>query len=423
MKNYLPRIYDSLLQEQLQIRGAVLVEGPKWCGKTTTAAHAAGSVLYLQDPRTKEQNLRLATLAPHALLGGPTPRLIDEWQMAPKLWDSVRFEVDQRGEFGQFILTGSAVPVNMDELAHTGTGRIGRMKMRPMSLFESGDSSGGVSLGGIVNGRELPVVSCADGIESLANLTCRGGWPAALRLSDRLAYKQARDYVDEVCSSDASRVDEVERNPQLVHAVLRSYARMVASQGSIAAMAVDVSASGFSASEKTVRDYVTALTKIFVIEDLAAWSPNLRSKTAIRTAPTRHFVDPSVAVAALGAGPADLIGDLNTFGLLFESLCVRDLRIYADYQDGNVYHYRDKSGLECDAVVHLRNGRYALFEVKLGGDKLINEGAASLKKLASKLDTSRMSAPSALVVLTGTGEFSYTREDGVHVVPIRCLAP
>ena len=423
MKKYVPRIYDSLLQDQLQIRGAVLVEGPKWCGKTTTAAHAAGSVLYLQDPRTKEQNLRLATLAPHALLGGPVPRLIDEWQMAPKLWDSIRFEVDQRGEFGQFILTGSAVPANMDELAHTGTGRIGRMKMRPMSLLESGDSSGGVSLAGILHGRELPVSACEDGIESLARITCRGGWPAALQLSERLALKQAQDYVDEVCASDASRVDDVERNPQLVRAILRSYARMVASQGSIAAMAADVSASGFAASEKTVRDYVAALTKIFVIEDLAAWSPNLRSKTAIRTAPTRHFVDPSVAVAALGAGSADLIGDLNTFGLLFESLCIRDLRIYADYNDGNVYHYRDKSGLECDAVVHLRNGSYALFEVKLGGDGLIDEGAKSLKKLAAKLDTSRMPEPSALVVLTGTGGFSYTREDGVHVVPIRCLAP
>lgn len=402
-------------------KGAVLVEGAKWCGKTTTCERYAKSVVYMQDPRTKSQNLRLAEIAPLELLQGETPRLIDEWQIAPQLWDAVRFEVDHRDEFGQFLLTGSAVPPDTDEISHTGTGRIARMKMRPMSLYESRDSSGGVSLGALFKGDKLPVAQSECDMERIAFLLCRGGWPRAVDLEGEVALLQARDYFDGVVNSDVSRVDETRRDPRVARAVLRSYARMSASQGKVTEILADVNAQGVKASEKTLRDYIKALEQIFVLEDLLAWNPNLRSKTAVRTAPTRHFVDPSIAAAALALGPGDLIADLNTFGLLFETMCLRDLRVYADALDGEVYHYRDKSGLEADAVLHLRDGSYGLIEVKLGGDTLIEEGAKSLVKLRDKIDASTMGKPSFLMVLTATGEYSYHREDGVLVVPLAVL--
>lgn len=421
MKQYLPRIYDEVLERRLASKGAVLIEGPKWCGKTTTAEQQANSAIYMQKPEDLEQNLRLSQIAPNVLLEGAAPRLIDEWQVAASLWDAVRYEVDRRDEFGQFVLTGSSVPPKATSTSHSGTGRIARMRMRTMSLQESGDSTGEVSLGGLFSGGDLPIARTSGSISELAFLTCRGGWPKAVGQTEAVALQQAFDYVDAIAESDISRVDGVARNAHRARMLLRSYSRHVSTQGTLSTMLEDLRSSGVDMGESAVSEYVEALRKLYVVEDLAAWSPNLRSKTAIRTSPTRHFVDPSIATASLGAGPQDLINDLSTFGLVFESLCIRDLRVYADLAGGGVFHYRDKSGLECDAVIHLRNGSYGLIEVKLGGEDLVNEGASTLLKLASKIDTQKMKAPSFLMILTGTGEFSYPREDGVFVVPIRAL--
>ena len=418
---YLKRICDEELAFRLESKGAVLIEGPKWCGKTTTAEQQTKSALYLQDPSKKGQYLRLAQIAPSQLLGGKTPRLLDEWQLAPELWDAVRFEVDQRSSFGQFVLTGSTTPMKDDNRSHSGTGRIARMRMRTMSLAESGDSSGEVSLSRLFEGGDAVISRSDVDLERLAFLVCRGGWPQALIGSERVMLQQARDYLDSVAEVDMSELDGTRRDSLLVRALLRSYARMSASQASLPQITADVIEGLGRGSASTVERYVAALQALFVIEDLKSWNPNLRSKTAIRTSDTRHLVDPAIAAAALGAGPKDLINDLSTFGLLFESLCVRDLRVYAQALGGDVFHYRDKRGLECDAVIHLRDGRYGLIEVKLGGDKLIEEGASSLRKLRDEIDVEKMPAPSFLMVLTGVGDFSYPREDDVFVVPIATL--
>ncbi|MBW3092503.1 ATP-binding protein [Bifidobacterium sp. 82T10] len=423
-KPYLPRVYDQILKKRLAAKGAVLVEGPKWCGKTTTCARQSNSVLYMADPSSRSQNLLFAETQPSFLLEGATPRLIDEWQVAPQLWDAVRFEVDQRGLQGQFIFTGSSVPPSLDRITHTGTGRIARLRMRPMSLYESKESSGTTSLGSLFDGEPLSPAHAGTTIERLAFLMCRGGWPGAVDLEDDdAALQQAIDYVDAVVEADISRVDDVERDPHLTRRLLRSYARMESSQTSAAQIAADVAGNESGPSVKTIQSYLRALEKIFVIEDMPAWNPNLRSKTAIRATDTRHFVDPSIATAALGVNPRGILRDLETFGLLFEGMCVRDLRVYADALDGQVFHYRDKTGLECDAVVHLRDGRYGLIEVKLGGDRLIDEGATNLLKLADRIDTGRMERPSFLMVLTGTGAYSYTRPDNVIVAPLTTLRP
>ena len=377
----------------------------------------------MAQPDIREQNIMLADMQPSLLLQGATPRLIDEWQIAPKLWDAVRFEVDQRDEFNQFLLTGSSVPPSFTDIAHTGTGRIARLRMRPMSLYESGDSTGAVSFASLFEGESMPLSRVDSNIEHIAFLLCRGGWPKAIDRTERIALQQSRDYLDAIVESDISRVDDVQRDSHLARRLLRSYARMESSQAQSAQIAADVRGSAESPSDKTVQSYISALEKIFVLEDMPAWNPNLRSKSAIRTSATRHFVDPSIAAAALGIGPAGLIKDLETFGLLFESMCVRDFRVYADALDGDVFHFRDRTGLECDAVLHLRDGRYGLIEVKLGGNRLIEEGAANLIKLADKIDTTTMSKPSFLMVATGTGEYSFTRRDGVMVAPIRTLRP
>ena len=405
--------------------GAVLIEGPKYCGKTTTGEQQAKSVLYMADPANMERNLTMAATNIRRLLVGDTPRLIDEWQIAPKLWDAIRFEVDHRQEEGQFMLTGSAVPASTSEIFHSGTGRFGWIKMRTMSLWESGDSTGDVSLAGLFRSSDTVDGTSQIDINRLAYLTCRGGWPkASLKTNPRAALIEAREYVEAVCRSDISRVDGIQRNPELAHRLLRSYARNQGGQVPAATLLADIKTNeGSDMAESTVLSYINALKRIFVVEDMVAWSPNLRSKTAIRTSDTRYFTDPSIAAAALGLGPDDLIDDPNTFGLLFETLAVRDLRVYADALDGQVYHYRDKNGLECDAVVHLRNGRYGMVEVKLGGGVLIEAGAHTLKKLAGKIDTSRMREPSFMMVLTGIGEYAYRRPDGVLVVPIGCLRP
>lgn len=423
MKQYKFRISDAILAEKLEGKGAVLVQGPKWCGKTTTAEQQAGSILYMAEPDRMEQNIKLGNYAPSSLLAGATPRLIDEWQLVPKLWDAVRFEADHRDELGQFILTGSAVPANSDEIFHTGTGRFAWLTMRTMSLFESGDSVGEISLGELFNRPEHIVSINPLDINKLAYVTCRGGWPQACTISKpKIALSQAFDYYDAIVSADISRVDNVNKDPERVKRLMRSYARNQGTQTSIAKLKADMMANDTDTlDENTVASYINALKKIFVVEDMLAWNPNLRSKAAVRSAVTRYFSDPSIAVAALGLGPQDLINDLNTFGFLFETLCVHDLRVYADALDGTVYHYRDSNGLECDAVVHLRNGSYGLVEIKLGGDNLIEQGAASLKLLSKNIDTTRMKAPSFLMVLTGLDGFAYQREDGVYVVPIGCL--
>lgn len=421
MKKYRARIADDNLKRKLEGKGAVLIEGPKWCGKTTTAEQLAASVLYMDDPERKQQNITMSEINPKRLLRGETPRLIDEWQLAPKLWDAIRFEVDHRGELGQFVLTGSAVPPDTKEITHSGTGRFTWLTMRPMSIYESGDSSGDVSLKDLFDG--VPVDGCSNlSFERLAFLVCRGGWPQAVDMRDEIALDQATDYLDAVIHSDINRVDNVQKNAEQVRRFMRSYARNQGSQTPNTVLAQDVAANdGAKIGDDTIGQYTSALRKIFVIEDMPAWNPNLRSKTAIRSSDTRYFVDPYIAVAALGIGPNDLINDLNTFGFLFETLCVRDLRVYADALNGSVYHYRDKDGQECDAVIHLRNGKYGLIEIKLGGDKLINEGVKSLKAMEAKIDTGRMNNPSFLMVLTGTGDYAYRRPDGVYVVPIGAL--
>lgn len=419
---YRKRLADDVLRDKLEASGAVLVEGAKWCGKTTTSKQIAKSILYMQEPSQKRQNLLMADTNPSLLLQGDIPRLIDEWQLAPKLWDAVRFEVDQRDDFGQFILTGSAVPPDTSEISHSGTGRISRMLMRPMSLLESGESSGSVSLASLFNANYNVSASVESDIEELAFLICRGGWPKAVGKSVKVALQQAMDYYDAVVNSDISRVDGKERNPERAKLLMRSYSRNIGTQAKFVEMRQDILGNDIdSFSIDTLYDYLNALKKIFVIEDAPAWNPNLRSKTAIRNTDTRYFVDPSIATASMGLGPKDLINDLNTMGLFFENLCVRDLRIYAQSIGGEIYHYRDRSGLECDAVVHLRNGSYGLVEIKLGGDKLIEEGATTLKKFEKIIDTTKMKSPSFKMILTGVGNYAFKRPDGILVVPIRSL--
>ena len=421
-KIYYPRIADTLLKNKLESKGAVLVEGAKWCGKTTTAENIAKSSIHMDDTDLADQYLQLSNIQASLLLEGDTPRLIDEWQLVPKIWDSVRREVDKRDEFGQFILTGSSVPINFDEIKHSGTGRISRMKMRPMSLYESNDSTGEVSLKDLFSGKkDISGVNKHD-LSSIAYLICRGGWPKAINQKENVALQQAIDYYDAIVNVDILKVDEVKRYSERAKRVLRSYARNISSDVSASSMLSDIKNNDVESFDNdTLYSYLSALTKLFVIEETTAWNPNLRSKTAIRSKNTRYFVDPSIATAALGLGPQDLINDLNTAGLLFENMCVRDLRIYAEVLDGNEYHYRDKNGLECDAVIHLRNGSYGLIEIKLGGEKLINEGVNSLLKLSNKIDTDKMKKPSFLMILTATSPYAYQREDGIYIVPIGCL--
>lgn len=437
MNGYKNRVADRLLAEKLEAFGAVLIEGPKYCGKTTLATQQAGSILSMADTDTLGQNLALARTNISRLLAGETPRLIDEWQIAPQFWDAVRNEVDKRNEDGQFMLTGSAVPpkpkkdesgniIEEENIHHTGTGRISRLRLRTMSLWESEDSTGDVSLEELfINPGTVDGVSNID-LDRLAYLTCRGGWPkAVLKKSEKAALAQAFDYYDSVVSNDIKRVDDIDRDEELTKRIMRSYARNQGTQATVGTILADIKSNGDERmSDSTVYSYIKALKEIFVIEDSIAWNPNLRSKTAIRTSDTRYFIDPSIATAALGMGPKDLINDMETFGFIFETLAIRDLRVYADALDGKVYHYRDKNNLECDAVIHLRNGSYGLVEVKIGGTEPIREGAESLKTLSSKIDSTRMKTPSFMMVLTGIGKFAYIRpEDGVLVVPIGCLKP
>ena len=420
---YNPRIADQLLKDKLDAMGAVLIEGPKACGKTTTAEQQAESVIYIDDPDKQSQYKQIAQTSIRLLLEGKKPRLIDEWQQLPQFWDAIRFEVDHRDEEGQFILTGSAVPPDSSEIHHSGTGRFGWLTMRPMSLWESGESNGAISLNDLFTCPDKIGATNNMSLERLAFIICRGGWPKSIRAkSEKAALLQVSEYYHAIVNNDISRVDNVSRDSERAKRIMRSYARHQGTQASIATIIKDIASNEPECiSDETINAYLRALRKIFVIEDMPAWNPNLRSKTAVRSSDTRYYVDPSIASAALGLGPNDLINDLNTMGLFFETLCIRDLRIYADALDGSIYHYRDKNGLECDAVVHLRNGSYGLVEIKLGGDKLIEEGAHTLLSLSELIDTSRMKASVFQMVLIGIGDYAYRRSDGVYVVPIGCL--
>ncbi len=419
-REYLKRIADRMLQERLAASGAVLIEGPKWCGKTRTALENSKSHLFMQDPDRAVSYLKAADIKPSLLLQGETPRLLDEWQTAPVLWDAVRFMVDQRGKPGQFILTGSAVPKD-NVVQHTGTGRISRLMMRPMSLYESLESNGSVSLRALFDGQaEIDNFSTLT-IEQIAFAIVRGGWPASIGESEDIALRHAIDYVEAVINADVSRVDGIEKNPVRVRALLRSLSRNISTLATIRTIRADIALGDAdeSISEKTISQYLGALDRIFVTENLPAWNPALRSKSAIRTSPKRLFVDPSIAAAVMRLTPSRLLDDFNYFGFLFESLCDRDLRIYAEAIDGQVFHYRDGSGLEADAVIALNDGRWAAVEVKLGS-KEIDEAAGHLLKLKDKVNTEKMREPSFLMILTGT-EIAYRREDGVYVVPLGCL--
>lgn len=421
--NYRSRIADQLLREKLEAMGAVIIEGPKACGKTTTAEQQAKSTIYMDDPSRQGQYKQMAQTNISFLLQGETPRLIDEWQEVPQFWDAIRFEVDHRDNDGQFILTGSAVPADTKDIHHTGTGRYGWLTMRPMSLWESGESSGDISLSSLFHSPETVKGINKLTLPMIALAICRGGWPKSLqKKTEKAALTQATEYYKAITNSDISRVDNIRRDEERAKRIMRSYARHQGTQASIATILADIAANEpENVSDETINAYLSALRKIFVIEDMPAWNPNLRSKTAVRTSETRYYVDPSIGIAALGLGPNGLIEDLNTCGLFFETMCIRDLRVYADALDGTVYHYRDKNGLECDAVVHLRNGSYGLIEIKLGGEKLIEDGAKTLTALSNIIDTTRMKAPAFRMVLTGTGDFAYKRTDGIYVVPIGCL--
>ena len=426
---YLPRIVDTVLDTRLRAVGATVIVGPKWCGKTTTAKQKAKSVLEMQDPDLQEGYLKLASTKPSLLLKGDNPRLIDEWQLAPVLWDAVRVSVDRRQEKGLYLLTGSVV-VDEDKIKHTGIGRISRLEMDTMSLWESGESSGEVSL------RELfaAPTTAVDGatgrlsVEELIFAVCRGGWPSALDArGDDAKLFVAQDYFSNLVASDVSRVDGVERDPALAAQILRSYARNVSTLATKASIRKDVM-SVREVSLPTVDSYLAALRKLFVISDVDAWCPAIRSATDIRASRKRGFCDPSVAVAALGVGPEHFLKDFKTFGFLFESLVLRDLRVYSRESGGRLSYYRDRYGLEADAVLHLQDGRYALIEVKLGS-KEIEDGAEHLKKVRHRIVEYGASerqcplrAPDLLMVVTG-GQQAYTRPDGIHVVPISALKP
>lgn len=420
MKNeyYKYRVCDEILLKKLRTSGAVLITGPKWCGKTWTALNVSNSVLYMHDTDKRESYMKLAQTMPSMLLRGDKPRLIDEWQMAPVLWDTIRYAVDKDPQKGQFILTGSVI-VDDEETEHTGTGRISRLKMRPMSLFESGESNGTVSLKSLFDG-------CVD-IESISNLTiedlayaiCRGGWPATLNMDKNDALDVVFDYYDAVTERDASSVDKSKKDPDRMRSIMRSLARNISTMTTDRTIMSDVKANDISLTDKTLEIYLRALRKLFVIEDVKAWQPSLRSKTGIRTSDKRQFVDPSIAVAALGISPDAIIEDFKYFGFLFESLCTRDLRVYSETMRGSIRHYHDNSNLEADLIITLSDGRWAAIEVKLGSRE-IEEGAENLKKIAANIDTNKFPPPSFLMVLTG-GEFAYRRNDGVFVVPIGCL--
>lgn len=424
MGDYRKRVVDGILDLKLASSAAVLVEGPKWCGKTTTCLQVAKSWIFMDEPEKREQNRELASVAPMKILSGERPRLIDEWQIAPQLWDAIRYRADRESILGGYLITGSAVPVDIDELKHSGTGRFSWLRMRPMTLAESGESSGTVSLSELFQGKR-PVGEDAKPfeLEEIAEIVCRGGWPQTLLMRGRARFETAKNVLRAIVERDVSRVDRTERDPDRALKLMRSYARLQGTQATAKVIKADLASyEMMSIDEDTVYSYLNALRKLFVVEDVHAWCPNLRTKDAVRTSDTRYFVDPSLAAAALGAGPGELMNDLKTFGFLFETMAVRDLRVYAEALDGEVRHYRDKVGLECDAVIHLPNGAYALFEIKTGGRHLVDEGAKTLNDLSRLIAAKKLPEPAFRMIVTAVGEYAYARrEDGVVVCPLSAL--
>lgn len=419
-ESYRPRIVDGYFKERLQASGALLIQGPKWCGKTTTAEMMSSSALYMQDPDTREINLYYASNKPSRLLEGERPRLIDEWQIAPVLWDAVRFSVDKEKKRGQFILTGSATPnlkKEEEDKMHTGTGRIARVSMHTMSLYESGESEGSVSLAGLFDGTTDFDAESDLTLERLAFLASRGGWPGSLDMDDKYSLRVPKDYLESIIYSDVPRADNTISNPDITRAVIASLSRNVCTLADNTAISADVRE---HANRQTTLKYLAALKRIFVVEDVPAWRPELMSKTRLRTSPKRCLTDPSIAVAALGAGPDALMRDLPAFGSIFESLCIRDLRVYSQPLDGTVRHYHDSAGLEVDSIITLDDGRWGAIEIKLHSGE--DEAAKNLLKLKKKLILKDGSGPSFLAVLTGSG-FFHRRDDGVLVIPIGCLGP
>ncbi len=417
MKKYIKRLIDKKLKDELEAFGAVLITGPKWCGKTTTGLNISKSSLFLQNPDERVENLRIADIKPSLLLEGENPRLIDEWQDAPQLWDAVRFNIDQRGETGLYILTGSTT-VDESNIAHSGTGRISRIRMRTMSLYESGESNGEVSIRDLLLNKNIASKS-KHTIEDITKLIVSGGWPSSIDKSLDVKQRQVAGYCKSIVHTEISTSDGKERNSEKVEHLLRSYSRHISSQATIKTITSDIVRNFNSINRKTVAEYIEALTNIFVIEDLKAWSPKLRSKVAVSTSSTRHFVDPAIAAYFLNANSEDLLRDVKTLGLLFESLVIRDLRIYAESIDASVYHYRDHGGREADAIIHFKDGNWGAIEVKLGNNA-IEYGAKNLLKLTKRINTDEMNEPAFLAVITATG-YAYKREDGVYVIPIGCL--
>lgn len=418
---YIKRIVDEAIKDKLKTTGAVLIKGPKWCGKTTSAKQISKSVLEMQNPDLQDNYIELANTKPSLLLEGEKPRLIDEWQLVPKLWNAVRYSVDNIGLPGQYILTGSATP-REDDTLHSGVGRFAFITMKPMTLFESNDSNGLISLTDILNGkRNIDGIKTDLTYEKIAYVLCRGGWPSSLKLGENQSLEVAKNYINVLCSSDISRIDGIKRDPELAKAILRSYARCVSTIDSNKTLYDDVKSNYADVSEKTINDYINVLKKLYIIEEIEAWNPNIRSQTSIRTSPKKSMIDPSLAVAALGVSPKDIMMDIKTYGLLFENLVNRDLSVYVNSLGGILKHYRDRYGLECDNVVHFSDGKYALIEIKLGGTK-INEAQEHLITLKNliKENEPKFGDPEFLMIITGT-DMAYTTENGILIVPIGCL--
>ena len=422
--DYVKRIIDKEIKKKLAVMGAVVIKGPKWCGKTTSAKKISKSVIEMQNPEMAENYMELAATKPSLLLEGEKPRLIDEWQIAPTLWNAVRYDVDKTGRKGQYILTGSATPNDInDKYLHSGVGRFSFINMKPFSLYESNESNGKISLKDIFDKKvNIDGIRSELTYEKLAYALCRGGWPAALELNEEDALEIAKSYIDVLCESDISKVDNVSRNPRLARTILRAYSRQISTIDSDKTLYEDVMSNYAEVTERTIIEYLHALERLYIIEEMDSWNPNIRSKTAIRSSKKKTMVDPSLAVAALGVSPKDLMLDINTFGLLFENLVDRDLSIYVNGIGGYIEHYRDRYGLECDSVIHLNDGRYGLIEVKLGSMKGIKEAEEHLLKLKSLIEKNKkMRKPEFLMIVTGITDIAYTTNNDIMVVPIGCL--
>ena len=425
MDKYIPRIIDKVIERKLKLYGAVCLVGTKWCGKSTTCRQFASSEIDFQDPDQTENYKMMSETQPSLLLIGDKPRLIDEWQTFPNIWDSIRYDVDKSGLNGQYLLTGSSFPSTKKDdkdkkVKHSGTGRIIKLTMRPMSLYESNESTGEVSLENLFNGKDDIKAVCNNELKDYAYYLTRGGWPKSLTVDKDLSFDYAKDYVEAIAKNELEQIDEVDRNPVKIKKVLKSLARNISTTATLTTIRQDIQSSKDDISEKTISSYINVFDKLYITDNVEAWNPSIRSKAAIRSSEKREFADPSLAMAALGASDKDLLQDFKTFGLVFEALCIRDLKIYAEALDGNVFYYRDSNDLECDAIIHLNNGKWGAIEIKLGGNESEETAATNLLNLEKNIDTDKMNKPSFLMILTAT-KYAYKRQDGVLVVPLGCL--